>query len=43
MNKDTFNTLLEIQSCSRNIMELNQKIDEENNRVLFVQKMSIEN
>lgn len=38
MNKETFNTLLEIQSCSRNIIDLNKKIDEENNRVLFVQK-----
>jgi len=38
MNKEAFNTLLEIQSCSRNIVELQQKISEENNRIDFVQK-----
>ena len=34
MNKETFNILLEIQSCSRNIMELNQKIEEKQSGLL---------
>lgn len=37
MNKESFNHLLEIQSCERKIEEIQVKIQEENNRIIFLE------
>ncbi len=38
MNKESFNHLLELQSCEKKIKNLQLKIEEENNRITFVEK-----
>ena len=37
MNKESFNQLLELQSCEKKIKDLQLKINEENKRISFVQ------
>ena len=38
MDKESFNILLEIQSSSRKIEEIEQKINDENFRITFVER-----
>ena len=38
MDKESFNYLLELQSCEKKINDLQEKIKEEENRISFLRK-----